>query len=203
MVSLQASTQTKGARTSVTLTAGVVTAGTQRVVHEGRVRFSVVAPTPAVLGAAHPNTLGQAKLKTSRLAPGGTYEILAQYLSPAGSLQSSETQLVIKVGEPQAAALRITAPQYFGAPGTPVTFSVTAVDRAGQPVTDYTGTINVFSPTDHSATVSPHTYTFTTADHGTHEFPDGATFHKGGAEVLKVVQLNNTRIAGKQAFGIE
>src|SRR5262249_17146500 len=83
------------------------------------------------------------------------------------------------------------------------TFSVTAIDRAGQPVTDDIGTIQFVSPTDRSAKFLTRTYTFTTADHGTHEFPGGVTFHKGGAEVVKVEQLNNTRISGTQAFGIE
>jgi hypothetical protein len=201
--SLQASTQTKGPRTSVTLVATVHTADKLHVVRGGRVRFSVVAPTPEILGAAHPDRIGQATLTTTRLALGGTYEVLAQYVSPHGRFAPSSTELTFTVGEPLATSLHITAPRYFGAPGTPLTFSVTAADRAGQPVTDYTGTINLFSPTDHSAQFFPRTYTFTTADHGTHEFADGVTFHKGGAEVLKVDQISNTRIAGSQKFGIE
>ena len=69
------------------------------------------------------------------------------------------------------------APQYFGAPGTPVTFSVTALDRAGQAVTDYTGTVEFLSPTDHSAKFLARTYTFTAADQGSHAFPDGVNRH--------------------------
>jgi hypothetical protein len=201
--SLTASTQTTGNRTTVTLVATVHTASNQRVIRGGRVRYSVVSPTPEVLGSAHPNRIGEATFKTSQLALGGTYEVMAQYLSPHGRYAPSSSTLTFVVGAPQAVSLRITAPQYFGAPGTPLTFSVTALDRAGDPVTGYTGTINVFSPTDHTALFSPHTYTFTTTDHGTHEFADGVTFHKGGAEVLKVDQISNTRIAGTQRFGIE
>jgi hypothetical protein len=201
--SLTASTHTKGPRTTVTLVGSVHTATNLKVIRGGRVLFSVVSPTPEPLGAAHPNRLGEATLTTSRLALGGTYVVLAQYLSPHGRYAPSSRELTFTVGAPQATKLLITAPQYFGAPGTPITFSVTALDRAGQPVTNYTGTINVFSPTDHTARLSPNTYTFTTADHGTHEFADGVTFHKGGAEVLKVDQISNTRIAGTQRFGIE
>jgi hypothetical protein len=185
------------------MVATVLTASDRKVVRGGRVRFSIVSPIAETLGTAHPDRIGQSTLTTSRLALGGTYVVMAQYLSLQGRYAPSSTDLTFTVGEPVVASLLITAPHYFGAPGTPLTYSVTALDRAGQPVTDYTGTINMFSPTDHSAQFSPHTYTFTTADHGTHEFPDGVTFHKGGAEVLKVDQISNTRIAGSQKFGIE
>jgi hypothetical protein len=187
----------------LTLVATVHTAGDLRVVRGGFVRFSVVGPTPQFLGAAHPDRIGQATLTTSRLSASGTYELLAQYDSPHGRFAPSSAELSVTIGERLATSFRITAPQYFGAPGTGVTYSVTALDRAGQPVTDYTGTINMFSPTDHNAKFSPHTYSFTTADHGTHQFADGVTFHKGGADVLKVDQISNTRIAGSQKFGIE
>lgn len=201
--SLQAATAQAGPRTTVTLVAKVLTAPDRKVVRTGRVRFSVVGPTRENLGAARPDRIGQARLTTSKLRLGGTYQLLARYVSPQGRFAPSSTELRINVGQPEAAALRITAPRYFGAPGTPITFSVTAIDRAGQTVTDYTGTIDMFSPTDHSAKFTPRTYTFTTADHGTHEFAGGVTFHKGGAEVVKVDQITNTRIAGTQRFGIE
>ena len=201
--SIQASTQTNGAKTTVTLVGTVHTASQLKVVRTGRVIFSVVAPTPEPLGAAHPDRIGQATLSTSKLALGGTYELLAQFVSPHGRYASSSAEITVTVGQPTVASFLITAPQYFGSAHTPLTFSVTALDRAGQPVTDYTGTINLFTATDHSAALSPHTYTFTTADHGTHEFPDGVTFDKGGAQVLKVDQISNTRIAGSQKFGIQ
>jgi hypothetical protein len=70
-------------------------------------------------------------------------------------------------------------------------------------VTDYTGTIDLFSTTDHAAKFLSRTYTFTTADQGSHTFLDGVTFHKGGAQILKVDQATNTRIRGKATFGIE
>jgi hypothetical protein len=84
-----------------------------------------------------------------------------------------------------------------------LTFTVIAFDRQKQPVTDYTGTINLFSPTDHAAQFLTKSYTFATTDLGSHTFIDGVTFHKGGAERMKVAQANNTRIKGGATFGIE
>jgi hypothetical protein len=200
---LQASSQTNAVHPSVKLIATVEAPAIKRPVGAGRVRFSIISPTPEFLGLAHPNARGSATLKTKRLIRGVSYVIQAQFIAPNAPFAPSSTQLDVTVGESTVNSFRITAPQYFGAPGTPVTFSVTALDRAGQPVTGYTGTIRLVSPTDRSAKFLSSTYTFTTADHGTHEFPGGVTFHKGGAEVVKVQQLNNTRISGTQAFGIE
>jgi hypothetical protein len=200
---LQASSQTNAVHPSVKLVATVEAPAVKRPVGAGRVRFSVISPTQEFLGVAHPNSRGSATLKTKRLTRGASYVIQAQFVAPNAPFGPSSTQLDVTVGESPVNSFRITAPQYFGAPGTPVTFSVTALDRAGQPVTDYAGTIQFVSPTDRSAKFLTRTYTFTTADHGTHVFPGGVTFHKGGAEVVKVEQLNNTRIVGTQAFGIE
>ncbi len=166
-------------------------------------RFSVVSPTSEGLGSAHVNKLGQATLSTFRLGGGGNYVIEAQYIPPTRRFASSSAQVNVEVAPALVTSFRITAPQYFGASGTPVTFSITALDRQGQAVSGYAGTVNLSSPTDHSAKFLPKSYTFTTADQGTHEFPDGVTFHKAGAEQLKVVQVNNTQISAKKLFGIE
>src|SRR5262249_42420455 len=96
--SLQASTQTKGLQPSVTLVATVHTAGNVHVIRTGRVRFSVVTPTSEILGAAHPNRVGQATLATSRLTLGGTYQVLAQYISPHGRYAPSSANLTFTVG---------------------------------------------------------------------------------------------------------
>jgi hypothetical protein len=200
---LQASTQVGVQHPSVTLVATVKAPGINRPVNSGRVRFVVVSPYPELLGTATPDTVGRATLKTSKLHRGVDYEVQAEYVSPQGIFGSSSARLDVKVAPPQATSIRITAPQYFGAPGTPITYSVTALDHAGRPVRDYTGTIQFFSPTDHSAKFLTKTYTFTTADQGTHTFVEGVTFHKGGAEVVRVNQLNNTHIRGEQDFGID
>ncbi len=57
-------------RTAIVLTATVKTAGTNRLLSAGTVRFSVVSPTSEGLGSAHVDKLGQATLSTFRL--GGT-----------------------------------------------------------------------------------------------------------------------------------
>jgi hypothetical protein len=203
MTSLQSSSNTTLARPSVGLVATVKTVGTNRVVNSGLVRFTLVAPTPEVLGVGHLNPRGQARLTTRKLGGGGTFEVEAQYVPPSRLFATSTERIKVEVAPPLVTSFLVHAPRYYGAPGTPVTFSVTALDRAGQPVPSYAGTIDIFSPTDHSAKLPARTYTFTTADQGTHEFPDGITFHKGGAEVIKVDQVNNTRIVGKGTFGIE
>ncbi len=161
----------------------------------------VVSPNPEVIGAAHLDKLGEASLKTSRLLDGESYTIDAQFVPAQPVYASSHGSVVVSVATATVSSFRINAPQFYGAPGTPLSFSVTALDRAGQPVTDYTGTINLYSPTDHAANFPARQYTFTTADQGTHEF--GVTFHKGGAEVLKVDQVSNTQIHGTAKFGIE
>lgn len=200
--SLESSTKTTAAGNHVILVATVHTAGDGRLVTSGRVRFSVISPTPEVIGSARVNKVGEATIKSPRLVDAETYEIQAEYL-PSRVFATSDGNVSVLIAPAAATSFRINAPQFFGAPGTPVTYSVTALDRAGQPVTDFAGTIDASSPTDHSAEFRVPQYTFTTADHGTHEFPEGVTFHKGGAEILKVDQVNNTRIHGNATFGIE
>ena len=200
---LQASTQASARRPTVTLTATVTAPSISRPVSLGAVRFSVISPTHESLGVAQPNSRGVATLKTARLARGEPYLIVAQYASPTGSFGPSDAQLDVTVAQSPVRSFRITAPQYYGSPGTPLTFSVTAVNRAHQTVTDFTGSIAFVSPTDHSARFTSRTYTFTPADQGTHQFFAGVTFHKGGAEVVRVHQVNNTHVAGSQPFGIQ
>ncbi len=200
---LQSSTKTTAIGNQVTLVATVHTAGIGRLVGSGRVRFSEVSPTPEVLGVANVNRLGSATISTRRLDDSDSHEIQAQYVPAGHSFATSYATVSVSVMPAEVTSFRIHAPHFYGAPGTPITYSVTALDRAGQPVTDYTGTINIYSPTDHAAKFPARQYTFTTADQGTHIFPDGVTFHKGGAEVLKIDQVNNTQIQGKAKFGIE
>jgi hypothetical protein len=200
---LQSSTKTTTVGNRVILVASVHTAGIGRLVGSGRVRFSEVSPMPEGLGVANVNRLGSSTISTRRLNDGESHEIQAQYVPAGHSFATSYATVSVSVTPADVTSFRIHAPQFYGAPGTPITYSVTALDRAGQPVADYTGTINIYSPTDHAAKFPARQYTFTTADQGTHDFPDGVTFHKGGAEVLKIVQVNNTQIHGEAKFGIE
>jgi hypothetical protein len=200
---LQASTKLTGSGARVTLTAKVGAAHMGRSVNAGSVHFAVVSASPEPLGRAHLNKLGEARITTSRLKPGSSYEVEAEFVPSVRGYATSSDQLTLSVGRPEVTSFQITAAHYFGAPGTPVTFSVTAVDRQMEPVTSFTGTIHLVSPTNRQAKLVPSSYSFTTADQGSHTFVDGVTFHKGGAEVLKVAQVNNTRIRGKATFGIE
>jgi hypothetical protein len=187
----------------VSLSASVLTTKTHQVVSAGRVRFSVLSTSPIGLGATGLNHLGQARIQTHKLQQEGSYLVQAQFI-PSGSLYAgSAGTITIDVSPPQVTSLKISTVHFFGAPGTPLTFAVTALDRQNHPVTDYTGTITLSSPTDHAANFPTKSYTFTAANQGTYTFDDGVTFDKGGAERLKVAQVNNTRIKGLATFGIE
>ena len=202
-ISFQASTQMTAARPQVTLTAAVRVPGVQNVSTSGHVVFSLVAPRAERLGASNLDRLGHATITTTKLARSGSFEIQAEFIPSLRGYARSSFLLTVSTGPAAVTSFRIGAPHYYGAPGTPITFTVTALNSQGQPVTDYTGTIDLGSPTNKPATIVPRIYTFTTADQGSHTFVNGLTFHKGGAEVLKVHQVSNTRISGKATFGIE
>src|SRR5579883_1056971 len=200
-ISLQASTQTTAAGPRVTLTAGVRVPGVQTVSTAGHVVFSVVAPGAERLGASGLDRTGHATIVTTKLARSGTFEIQAEFIPSLRGYARSSVRLEVSTGPAAVTSFRIGAAHYFGAPGTPITFTVTALNAQRQRVTGYTGTIALFSPTNKPATIEPRIYTFTTADQGAHTFVNGLTFHKGGAEVLKVHQVSNTRIIGAATFG--
>jgi hypothetical protein len=162
------------------------------------------------LGASGLDRLGHATITTNKLHRGGTFEVQAEFIPSLRGYARSSVLLTVTTGPAAVSSFRITAPHYYGAPGTPITFTVTALNWQKQPVTGYTGTIALASPTNHAAattnpaaTFVPKVYTFTTADQGSHTFVKGLTFHKGGAEVLRVHQVSNTRISGQATFGIE
>jgi hypothetical protein len=187
----------------VNLVATVRTVKANWAVSAGYVKFITLGNPPELLGKARLNRLGRASLTTASFSLGGSAEVQAEFVPTKRRYAPSTDVISVETAPPMVTAFRITAPQFIGAPGTPLSFTVTAIDRAHQPVTQFTGTIDLFSPTDHAAKLATRVYTFTTADHGSHTFLDGVTFHKGGAEVLKVDQANNTRIHGKATFGIE
>jgi hypothetical protein len=202
-VQLRASSVLGTGGSHVNLVATVRTAKGNLVVTAGYVKFATAAANPIVLGKATLNRLGRANITTSKLGQGGPFDVQAQFVPTERGFAPSSSEISVDVAQPMVTAFRITAPQFIGAPGTPLTFTVTAVDRAQTPVTQFTGTIDLFSTTDHGAKLATRVYTFTTADQGSHTFGGGITFHKGGAEVLRVDQANNTRIHGKATFGIE
>ena len=202
-IAVQATTESSPHGNREILVATVNTAEGRRVVRSGNVRFFETGQNPTDLGMTHINKLGEAIIATSRLSVGGPVNIEAEYIPNVRQFTPSSTTMNVTVSSSTVTSFRITAPQHFGSPGTPVTFSVIALDHQDQPVANYTGTISLFSPTDHQSKFSTKQYTFTTADQGIHNFPDGVTFHKGGSETLEVDQVSNTQIRGKTNFGIE
>jgi hypothetical protein len=72
--------------------------------------------------------------------------------------------------------------------GIATSFTVTAEDAYGNPVTGYTSTV-VFSSTDSQAVLPP-AYTFSTADNGSHNFT--ATLKTPGTQNLAVIASDNS-----------
>ncbi len=72
--------------------------------------------------------------------------------------------------------------------GAPVDVTVTAVDASGNVVTDYGGTVRVFT-SDPLAGGAFTSYTFTVADQGTHAFSGGVTLYTAGPDTVLVGAL--------------
>jgi subtilisin family serine protease len=72
--------------------------------------------------------------------------------------------------------------------GTAQTFTVTATDPYGNAITGYLGTVDL-SSTDPNALVSPTSYTFNSADAGTHSF--SATLETAGLQSIKAIDTTN------------
>jgi hypothetical protein len=169
----------------------------------GFVEFFLLAPTAQRLGASQLDRLGHATIRTSKLGRSGSFEVQAEFIPVVRGYARSTAELTVTTGPAAVTSFVIGAPHYFGAPGTPLTITVTALDAQRRRVPSFTGSIAMVSPTDRAATIVPRVYAFTTADQGAHTFVNGLTFHKGGAEVFKVHQVSNTRIRGGATFGIE
>ena len=128
---------------------------------------------------------------------------MADFIPANHRAAGSESALATVDVDPLAVKSFLVVPvRPFGHSGEALSFTVTALDAARQPVTDYTGTVLVTSPTDSNtvfpartyvalgikppppvtmglATFQNQVYTFTPADHGTHTFINGVTFNKG------------------------
>ena len=193
----------------------------------GFVKFVTVSPRPVVLGEVPVGAFDQqVSLGTFALKKVGTYQVQATYVPSTNRFaESTSAPVTVTVTPLTAVSFRVTPLVRRGHLAQPVTFTVTALNAHKQPVTNYTGTVTFSSPTDswtifptavyvsldtapppanspQLATFANMTYTFTPADHGTHLFVDAATFNKGGAEILKVSQANNTQVSGKATFSI-
>jgi hypothetical protein len=79
--------------------------------------------------------------------------------------------------------------------GIPGDFTVTAVDSCGNTAENYTGTIRITS-SDPAAAGFPASYTFITADLGTHTF--SATLNTSGTQSLTATDESNSSITGTQ-----
>lgn len=223
---LQSSNVTASTGQTIFFIADVKNANTGRPVSGGRVEFFLESPRPRLLGKVNLSKKGEAGLTTSKLTRLGTNIVVADFIPTNHAVAGSQSAATaVDVVPLTVKSFRVVPARPFGHTGEPLTFTVTALSPQGQPVTDYTGTVLVTSPTDSNTVFPPHVYvalhlqppppvtlglatfqnqvyTFTPADHGTHTFVDGVTFNKGGAEVVKVQQKDNSRVRGIATFAI-
>lgn len=223
---LNASPTTIESAQTVILTASVENALRSIPINLGKVKFVVESPKPFVLGQVNLNIKGEAAIATDKLTRIGPYLIDAKYI-PNGQrfAESRANPQLVTVNPLSAVSFLVQPDRRYGHLNKPLGFTVTALDAAKRPETNYTGTITFSSPTDSWTTFpkgvyvrlgisppSPQTsglasfpmnqYTFTPEDHGTHHFSGGVIFGKAGAEVLRVVQSNNAKVSGKTTFAI-
>jgi hypothetical protein len=210
----------------ITFTAAVENANRKVPITSGRVKFVIAAPKPRLLAEVSVNKKGEAGVTTDKLTKLGAYAIEADYV-PGGSqtAKSVSNRITVAVNPLTAVSFLVRPVLRRGHLGQPMNFTVTALDSHKRPLTNYTGTILLSSPTDSWTTFHPAvyaslgisapppqstglatfpnlTYTFAPADHGTHHFQGGVIFNKGGAEILKVAQANNAKVFGKTTFAI-
>jgi hypothetical protein len=223
---LQTSTTAAESAEDVTFVAVVQNANKKIPLNAGKVKFVLDSPAHSVLAQIRINKSGKAGLTTAKLINTGTYQIEADYVPPSPRFASSQSAPVtITVSARSATSFRVTPEVRHGELDQPLTFTVTALRGRNVVDTDYTGKIELSSPTD-SWTVFPRAvyeslkigapapetsglasftsqeYTFTPADQGTHTFVRDVTFQKGGAELVKATQANNKKIYGEATISI-
>jgi hypothetical protein len=194
----------------------------------GMVKLITVGPHPVTLGTISVGAFDQEiNFTTNDLQRPGEYQVRALYLPKSNRFGPSlSAPVTITVNPLTAASFRVRPVVGFGQVKEPLSFTVTALDVHGQRLTNYTGTVVINSPTDSPlnlstetytslhisppspdspglAQISPDSYTFTTADQGSHTFLDGVTFGKAGPESLQVIQANNSKVRGRTNFAIE
>jgi hypothetical protein len=223
---LKASPNTIESAQVFSLTATVENSIKKIPINVGKVKFVVESPKPRVLKTADLDSKGEAAIATDKLTKIGTYVVDAKFL-PGGNRfgESIAPPVVVTVNPLKAVSFLVTPDRKYGHLNRPLSFTVTALNAEHRPVTDYTGSITLMSPTD-SWTILPKQiyakfaitppppqttglasfgtkhYTFTPEDHGTHHFIGGVTFGKAGAEILRVVQDDNKKVSGKTTFAI-
>jgi hypothetical protein len=226
ITTLHVSTTTAEQGAFVPLTASVENARTGAPVSYGVVRFVLQGSGHEVLGTTRLNKKGQTYFNKGDLERLGVAQITAEYIPTSSHFATSQSAPTgVTVVPATVTSFGITSYLYRGHPGKPISFTVTALGPNHKPVTNFTGTIQISSPTDDQTIYPPHfyaslgisaptpittdlaviphtTYTFSPADHGSHTFISGITFNKGGAQVLLVTQTNNNTVYGSAKYGI-
>ena len=223
---LQTTTSVVETGEPVTLSASAMNADSSLA--DGNIEFLTVSRHPVELADVPVASFGQqVTIGTGKLQKVGIYHVEAVYEPNSNRFaQSISAPITIAVTPLTAASFRVTPVVNYGKLNKPVSFDVTALNIRGEPVTTYTGTVVLTSPTDSwttfppsiyaslhisapppqstgLATYNPQLYTFTPADHGSHTFVNGVTFGKAGAESLQVTQANDPKVHGKAVFAIE
>lgn len=97
----------------------------------------------------------------------------------------------------------VTAPQSVQRGVEAQTITIRAVDRSGNTVEDYVGTVR-FSSTDPEATLPNFgTYTFKERDLGEKIFPLVLKFRTGGMQIFRVEDANDARISGEAEISVD
>ncbi|RAL55712.1 hypothetical protein BLD25_04210 [Candidatus Gracilibacteria bacterium GN02-872] len=85
--------------------------------------------------------------------------------------------------------------------GEAMDLTIKAVDKNGAPVTDYQGTVLIFSNTNPEASLpivlKDSTYTFTESDQGVRKFENGVKFTKPGKQDINVFDFKDEKFTGK------
>lgn len=227
VTSLQVASNTIETGETDTLTATVQDPSGSSTIAGGYMEFFEESPHPVLLGKVGVAAFDQpVSVTTDKLQSVGDHQVRAVYV-PGNDLyaRSASATQTVTVTPLTAASFRVRPVVGAGVVGEPMSFTVTALNAKGQPVRNYTGTVTIYSPTDSLpnypsyvysqlnitplsptspdlATISPTTYTFTTADQGTHTFDGVIRFGKGGAEKVQVSQTDDPKVHGKTTFAI-
>jgi hypothetical protein len=132
------------------------------------------------------------------LDPGGNVYVAgvtqsSNFPRTPGAYQTGGSGFVTKItmGSPAFTVTGFPSPTTAGEAGT---FTVTAVDPNGNPLTGYNGTIH-FTSSDHQAVLPPN-YTFTAADQGVHTF--SATLKTAGSQAIYAQDTTTLTLDGGQ-----
>jgi hypothetical protein len=134
---------------------------------------------------------------SSGIATAGTFTAnptMGPYtVTAAAAGQSADFSLTNIAGPGPATHFAVSAPTMATA-GTPVSYTVTALDASAITATGYTGTVH-FTSTDGSATL-PGNYGFVAGDAGIHTFTSGATLNTVGTQTITATDTVTASIYG-------